>query len=105
MIRIDRASGFVPASPWMPTPVLGAPEVRTPKEPLRPTRVLAQTVVMTPEQIQTQGYLEEARAQLASVEANQADLVIAIGAENTQQALNEARASVAMYENQRAAGV
>lgn len=64
--------------------------------------MLAQTVVMSPEQIQAQGYLDEAREQLASVESNMANLSTAMGPENAQLALEEARASVALYEAQRA---
>lgn len=102
MIRIDRNGGFVPASSLgMPAPVRRAPAARA-QAPCTPRRVLAQTVVMSPEQIQAQRYLDEAREQLASVEANMASLSVAMGLENAQLALEEARASVALYETQRA---
>jgi hypothetical protein len=96
MIRIDRASGFSPASVIRPPQAVLS--TAAPKARPAPTAVLAQPVSVDSELREIERFLGEAREQQASVERNYQSLILAIGQVEADVAVAQARASVEMYE-------
>ena len=92
MMRIDRVTGFAAA-----TRPLGRPVAATPVG----SRRMAQAVVIeSGEALEIKKYLDEAVRQLAGIEQNFSNLIVALGTSGASEARTQAEAAVQMYQNQ-----
>lgn len=57
-------------------------------------------IIESPEAREVKGYLQEAETQLASIERNYSNLIVALGSDGAAQARTEAKTTVEIYQRQ-----
>ncbi len=92
MMRIDREAGFASA-----TRPLGRPVAAT---PIGLQRMAQAVVIESGGALETKKYLDEATQQLAGIEQNFSNLIVALGTKGAAEARAQAEVAVAMYQNQ-----
>lgn len=95
--RIGKSSGFIGGDVRIvPRPVLPTPMMRPAPKPAK--RMAQAVIIESSEATEIKGFLQEAEGQLASIERNFSNLIVALGTEDAQQARGEAKTTVEMYQ-------
>ncbi len=95
MMRIDRATGFAPA-----TRPLARPVAATPIGSSRISLAQAAAVIESPEAREIKKFVEEATQQLERIDQNYSNLIVALGVKGAQDARAQAKVAVEKYQTE-----
>ncbi len=81
----------------VPRPVAPTPMGRPAPKPAK-RMAQAAAIIESPEAMEIKGFLQEAEAQMASIDRNFSILILAMGTEDAQRARGESKATVETYQ-------